>query len=155
MSAAELPYRPCVGIMLINRERQVLVGERRDMPGAWQMPQGGIDAGETIRQAAIRELREETGVTSVAFLAESATWLRYDLPAHLVGRVWRGRYRGQQQKWVALAFNGHDDEIDLHGDHGEFERWQWSSPDKLISDIVDFKRDVYRQVVEEFAELLY
>ena len=158
---APTAYRPCVGIMLFNREGQVWVGRRRDMPsdegGAsfWQMPQGGIDKGEIPRKAALRELFEETGIRSATIIAESAEWHRYDLPAHLLGVSWGGRYRGQEQKWFAMRFTGEDDEIDLdqHGHKAEFDLWQWAPIDDLIGLIVPFKRDVYGRVIAEFRHL--
>ncbi len=154
-------YRPCVGIMLFNAHGRVFVGRRRDMPtdegGAnfWQMPQGGIDKGEAPREAAHRELYEETGIRAATIIAESAEWHRYDLPAHLIGVSWGGRYRGQEQKWFAMRFNGENREIDLapDGHDAEFDLWQWAAIDELAQLIVPFKRDVYAKVIAEFRHL--
>ncbi|HYE50420.1 MAG TPA: RNA pyrophosphohydrolase, partial [Azospirillaceae bacterium] len=127
-----LPYRPCVGIMLLNGQGHVFVGRRKDTPDAWQMPQGGIDEGETPRQAALRELEEEIGTARAEVLAETAGWHRYDLPPHLLGKVWGGRFRGQEQKWVCCRFTGTDADIDLATAHPEFDAWRWVPVDELI-----------------------
>ncbi|HUF88081.1 MAG TPA: RNA pyrophosphohydrolase [Thermohalobaculum sp.] len=152
-----LPYRPCVGLAMLDSEGRIFAGQRVDTPhDAWQMPQGGIDAGETPRQAALRELREETGIPpgKVEILRESRCWLHYDLPPSLVPRVWGGRYRGQKQRWFALRFHGSDADIDLAAHHPEFARWAWMHRDTLLSRIVPFKRDTYGRVFAEFADLL-
>lgn len=149
-----LPYRRGVGIVLVNDAGHVFAGQRVDMPGAWQMPQGGIDRGETPRAAALRELAEEVGTNKAVVLAETADWLRYDLPQELVGIVWGGRYRGQMQKWFAMRFTGADSDIDLQTHHAEFNRWRWVRAEELLAGIVYFKRDVYRAVMAEFAHLL-
>lgn len=144
-------YRPCVGIMLVNRDGQVFVGRRSDTADpAWQMPQGGIDAGESPRQAALRELAEEVGTDKAEIVAEARDWLSYDLPAGLQGRMWGGRFRGQTQKWFLARFTGSDDDIDINGHHREFDDWRWMPLDDLPRHIVDFKRAIYDQVVAEF-----
>lgn len=160
MDASKLPYRPCVGIMLLNRAGEVWVGRRIDAPGEaegrgswWQMPQGGIDEGEDALKAALRELYEETGIRSVETIAESPQWYTYDLPPELIGKSWGGRYRGQKQKWFALRFLGTDDEVQVQrppGHQVEFEAWRWSHIDELVGSIVPFKRAVYEQVVRDF-----
>jgi putative (di)nucleoside polyphosphate hydrolase len=154
-AAASLTYRPCVGVMLINRDGRVLVARRIDTPGdAWQMPQGGIDEGETPLAAAWREMREEIGTDKADLLGESRDWLRYDLPAELAGKVWGGRYRGQEQKWFAFRFTGEDGDIRLdHHDAPEFSEWRWADLAELPRLIVPFKRDLYAQLAEEFAPL--
>ena len=155
MTAAELPYRPCVGIMLINRRGLVFVGQRRNMATpAWQMPQGGIDEGETPADAARRELHEETGAEHAEILAESRQWHSYDLPRHLVGEIWGGAFRGQTQKWFLLLFGGDDTDIDLGGEEGEFSAWRWLEPAQLAQMIVPFKRPIYEAVLAEFAPLI-
>ncbi|HEY9037931.1 MAG TPA: RNA pyrophosphohydrolase [Roseovarius sp.] len=154
---ARLPYRPCVGVMLANRDGHVFVGQRIDTAQpAWQMPQGGIDAGEDARAAALRELVEETGVTPdlVRIEAETADWVRYDLPHDLVPRIWKGRYRGQKQKWFLVRFHGDDHQINIATPHPEFSDWRWLPPGDLARHIVPFKRAVYTEVLEEFAPYL-
>jgi putative (di)nucleoside polyphosphate hydrolase len=146
-------YRPGVGVMLLDRENRVFVGRRIDTTGDnWQMPQGGIDRGESPRQAALRELKEEVGTDKAEILAEAAKWLRYDVPREISGRVWRGRYRGQMQKWFAMRFIGEDHDIDLRTHHPEFDAWQWIAAAELPRLIVPFKRQVYIDVLNEFAE---
>ncbi len=155
MSAAKpLPYRRGVGVALINRAGKVFVAERIDTPGAWQMPQGGIDEGEKPRAAAKRELWEETGTKKAKIIAESREWLKYDLPARLRKKVWKGKYRGQEQKWFLMLFTGTDADIDLAGEHPEFSRWKWISFRRLPTVIVGFKRKIYREVVAEFAAIV-
>ncbi len=149
-----LPYRPCVGIMLANDEGRVFVGQRIDNPGpAWQMPQGGIDPGEDPREAALRELWEETGVVAemVEIEAETAGWIPYDLPPDLAGKLWKGRYRGQEQKWFLMRFRGTDSDVNIATAHPEFSRWQWMAAADLVDNIVPFKRDVYRAVLAELG----
>ncbi|MFC6686881.1 RNA pyrophosphohydrolase [Jhaorihella thermophila] len=155
---AALPYRRNVGIMLVNRDGNVFVGQRRDrFEEAWQMPQGGIDDGENPRTAALRELEEEIGVRPdlVEVVAETSDWLPYDLPHDIVPQIWKGRYRGQEQKWFLMRFLGSDDQIDIETEHPEFSRWRWSAPDQLLDRIVAFKREVYARVLKEFAPYLH
>lgn len=149
-----LPYRPCVGVMLMNATGEVFVGQRNDRHAeAWQMPQGGVDKGETPREAALRELWEETGVTAelVEIIAETDDWLPYDLPHDIVPQIWKGRYRGQEQKWFLMRFLGRDDQVNIQTEHPEFTVWRWQAVDHLVEKIVPFKRDVYKQVLQEFA----
>lgn len=147
----DLPYRKCAGLMLVNDQGLVFVARRKDTPDAWQMPQGGIDKGETPHEAALRELEEEIGTAKAEIVAESSQWLRYDLPADLVGKVWKGKYRGQEQKWFLLRFTGSDADIDIATRHPEFDAWKWAPVDELPSMIVAFKRPIYEALVEEFG----
>jgi len=150
----KLPYRKNVGVMVMNADGLVWVGQRRDRyREAWQMPQGGIDKGEDARTAALRELEEETSIpaTQVDVVAETADWLPYDLPHEIVPQIWKGKYRGQKQKWFLLRFTGSDDLIDLDTAHPEFSAWKWMTPTELPEAIVPFKRDVYVRVLAEFA----
>ncbi|MBZ6079203.1 RNA pyrophosphohydrolase [Microvirga puerhi] len=162
----DLPYRACVGVMLLNRQGQVFIGRRRSEGGgdhvsdgyAWQMPQGGIDPGEEPYQAALRELYEETNVRSVKLLAEAPEWYSYDLPSMVAGRAWRGRYRGQTQKWFAFRFEGDESEIEVQHPGGghhrpEFDEWRWEEMRLLPELIIPFKRPVYENVVGVFRHL--
>lgn len=149
------PYRLGVGLLLFNAKGEVFTGMRADTPGAWQMPQGGIDKGEEPRVAAMRELAEEIGTAKAEIIAESADWLAYDLPPDLSRKVWKGKYRGQKQKWFALRFLGQDSDIrlDAHADEIEFVRWRWAPFDELPYLIVGFKRALYEAVALEFTPL--
>ena len=152
-----LPYRRGVGIALFNHAGEVFVAQRLDSPGpAWQMPQGGIDKGEAPLDAAWRELQEETGVTSAQLLAESKGWLSYDLPPELAATLWKGKYRGQEQKWYAFRFTGAESEINVAhpagGHEPEFVDWRWEKLPNLPALVVPFKRKVYERVVAEFAK---
>jgi len=147
-------YRPNVGLMLIAPDRRVFVGRRANQPDAWQMPQGGVDKGETPVEAAYRELREEVGTTKALLLRESTKWLAYDVPEERRPPYWKGRWRGQAQKWFALAFTGTDTDIDIEAHDREFDAWQWVSARELPSLIVPFKRAVYEVVLKEFADLV-
>ncbi|MCA2011471.1 RNA pyrophosphohydrolase [Pararhodobacter sp. CCB-MM2] len=149
----KLPYRPNVGVMLIDGRGMIFAAKRLDSPvPAWQMPQGGIDEGEDARAAALRELQEETGVhpALVQVLDETPDWLAYDLPPELLGKMWKGRYRGQKQKWYLLRYLGRDDQIDLEQEHPEFSEWRWVGAEEMIEAIVPFKREIYKQVVAAF-----
>jgi putative (di)nucleoside polyphosphate hydrolase len=161
-TAALLPYRPCVGVVLVNRAGLVWIGRRlpkwsEDKSAfIWQMPQGGIDKGEEPRAAAIRELEEETGVHSAEIVAESATWLSYELPANLMGIALKGKYRGQTQKWFVMRFSGDDAEVRIEARNGhkqEFDAWRWAPLAELPGLIVPFKRGIYEALVAEFGAL--
>ena len=148
-------FRPGVGVMLINGIGQVFVGKRIDMiEEAWQMPQGGIDGNETPIIAAMRELPEELGTANVEVVAESSRWLQYELPSSLQGRAWGGQWRGQRQKWFLMRFLGDDREINIATQHPEFSDWRWVPPERLVDLIVSFKRRLYLDIVEEFADFL-
>jgi putative (di)nucleoside polyphosphate hydrolase len=148
-------YRPGVGVMLLNSDNRVFVGRRIDVGGEnWQMPQGGIDRGETPRHAALRELKEEVGTDKAEIIAESRGWFRYDVPGTIAGRLWRGRYRGQMQKWFLMRFTGSDRDIALDTHHPEFDAWKWIEPAALTALIVPFKRQLYRDVLAEFRGVL-
>jgi putative (di)nucleoside polyphosphate hydrolase len=162
-SAEALPYRPCVGVMLINPAGLVFVGKRAGSPDQpeglgtwWQMPQGGMDVGEEPEAAARRELAEETGVSSARFIGSTQHWHHYDLPAHLIGVAWEGRYRGQRQLWFAARFEGEDSEINLTpqpGHEQEFDAWRWAALEELPQLVVPFKRPVYESVIAELRPL--
>ena len=144
--SSDLPYRPCVGIMLFNRDGKVFAGKRIDQTvEGWQLPQGGIDDGESPRAHALRELKEEAGTDNCEIIAELPGWLTYDLPAHLVGIAFKGKYRGQKQKWFLARFTGKDSDIDLTAHEPEFSSFQWVSLDALPDLIVPFKRETYKQ----------
>ncbi len=150
-----LAYRPAVGILLLNQRREIFVGQRRDSSlEAWQMPQGGIDNGETAEQAMWRELGEEVGTSKAEILAESEAWLDYDLPTDLQGKLWGGRFRGQRQKWFALRFTGTDADIAIDTPEPEFRAWMWATPARALELVVPFKRGLYATVLNEFAALL-
>jgi putative (di)nucleoside polyphosphate hydrolase len=163
MRFEDLPYRPCVGVLVLNRAELGFIGRRIEGPEhvdathAWQMPQGGIDKGEEPWPAALRELHEETNIRSVERLGEIADWLQYDIPREIVGQAWKGKYRGQTQKWFAMRFTGDESEIDLAHPAGaaepEFSAWRWELMQNVPSLVVPFKRAVYERVVREFAHL--
>jgi putative (di)nucleoside polyphosphate hydrolase len=157
----DLPYRPCVGLMVLNREGRVFIGRRTggpehvDATHVWQMPQGGVDPGEDPWLAALRELHEETNIRSVEKLGEIEEWLAYDIPPDIVGQAWKGKYRGQTQKWYALRFTGDEREINIAhpgGHKPEFGAWRWEPMTNLPALIIPFKRKVYERVVAEFAK---
>ncbi|WP_242095808.1 RNA pyrophosphohydrolase [Sphingomonas sp. CROZ-RG-20F-R02-07] len=149
-----LPYRPCAGVMLLNREGQVFVGQRCDSTlEAWQMPQGGIDPGEDPLDTAIRELGEETGIAPdrIELIAQAPGEFTYDLPPELVGKVWKGKWRGQRQRWFLFRFNGTDSDVNIATKHPEFRAWRWIDPAELPMLIVPFKRALYEDVLAAFA----
>lgn len=151
---AHLPYRPCAGVMLINAERRVFVGQRLDsVADAWQMPQGGIDPGEDPEAAALRELQEETGIAPhlVEIIARSEAEHLYDLPPQLMGKMWKGKYRGQRQSWFAMRFHGSDNDVNIVTEHQEFRAWEWATPESLVERIVPFKKELYANVLREFS----
>lgn len=161
----DLPYRPCVGIMVLNAQGKVWIGQRisetnteyEDSSKRWQMPQGGVDKGEDPEPASLRELYEETGIKSVTLLATTEDWLTYDLPIHLLGKGLKGKYRGQKQKWFAYRFEGEESEVAINpppDDHSaEFDDWRWEDMENLPNLIVEFKRELYEQVVQRFQYL--
>lgn len=153
----EMAYRPCVGIMLVNRDGKVFVGQRLDnVVEAWQMPQGGIDEGEDAKAAALRELGEETGIgpENVEIIAKAKDEHFYDLPPELLGKLWGGKYRGQRQYWYLARFLGQDSDVNIQTKHPEFRSWKWADPETLPELIVPFKRKLYRDILQEFKSLI-
>jgi putative (di)nucleoside polyphosphate hydrolase len=152
-----LPYRPAAGVMLLNREGKVFVAQRLDSTlEAWQMPQGGLDEGEEPLKGALRELEEETGIGEkhVEILASAPDELYYDLPEDLVGKLWKGKWRGQRQSWFLGRFTGTDEDVNIQTAHPEFRAWRWADPEELPAMIVPFKRKLYEDVLEAFRDWL-
>lgn len=159
----DLPLRRCVGILLLNQQKNVWIGRRISKPHddpdlfVWQMPQGGIDKGEEPEEAAFRELEEETGITSATIIRPAKQWFSYEIPSKLRGKALKGKYRGQIQQWFAMRFEGHEDEVDINeklDQKAEFDQWRWEKAHELPGLIVPFKRKVYEQVISEFSSLL-
>ena len=151
----KLPLRIGVGIIVLNNENQVFVGKRKDNPiDKWQMPQGGVNAGENLVDAMKRELHEETGIQNIKILNEIDGWFEYELPNHLLGKIWKGKYRGQKQKWFVVKFLGNDREINLEVDKPEFIEWQWLDVENLPNVIVDFKKKVYEQLLPKIRSFM-
>ena len=151
----KLPLRKCVGIVVLNKENKVFVGKRRDNPiDKWQMPQGGVNNGENLIDAMRRELKEETGIKNFEILNEINDWFEYELPDYLLGKIWKGKYRGQKQKWFILRFLGDDNEIDLGNIKPEFIEWKWLDIDMLTGVIVEFKRNVYKKLVPKIKKII-
>lgn len=149
-----LLYRPCVGIFLLNQEQKIFVGERIDTPGAWQMPQGGVDEDENIHVAAMRELAEEIGTNKAEIIMTAPEKLKYELPDHLIKNHWNGKYRGQEQTWIAARYLGSDSDINLNAHHPpEFSDWKWIKPENCLDLIVPFKRELYKDVLRQFSSL--
>ncbi len=160
---SHLPYRPCVGIVLISRDGLVWTGQRIGKwtgdrsDQRWQLPQGGIDEGESPAEAAVRELEEETGTADAEIIAETAGWLTYDLPDGALGIALKGKYRGQRQKWFAMRFLGSDADIDISerpGHKAEFSEWRWARMGDVVDKVIDFKQPVYRDLAKEFSSLV-
>ncbi|WP_288904813.1 RNA pyrophosphohydrolase [uncultured Sneathiella sp.] len=155
VSREDLPYRPCAGMMVLNEKGQVFVGRRLDMVTEhWQMPQGGIDPGEDPLKAAFRELEEEIGTRNVELIHALDEWLNYDLPESLIGKVWKGKYRGQTQKWFLFRYLGQDQDINIKTHHPEFSEWKWAEFSDLPSLIVPFKRDLYETILQKFSRFI-
>ena len=150
-----LPLRLGVGIVLLNSENKIFVGKRIDNPvNSWQMPQGGVDKNENLLNAAFRELREETGVKNVKLIKEIDTWLTYDLPKNLLGKLWNGKYGGQRQRWFVMRFIGKDEEVNVKTKNAEFKEWKWIAVDQLTNVVVDFKLQIYKKISEELNMLI-
>ncbi len=150
-----LPLRLGVGIVLLNSDNKVFVGKRIDNPvNFWQMPQGGVDDNENLLYAANRELKEETGVKSTKLIKEIDNWLTYELPKNLLGKIWKGKYRGQKQKWFIMRFVGNEEEINIKTKNAEFLEWKWIDANQLLNVVIDFKLDVYKSIVKELNILL-
>jgi len=155
MNKHTLPLRTGVGIVLLNYENKVFVGKRIDNPKSfWQMPQGGVDYNEDYLNAAKRELEEETSITSVEIIKELDGWLKYDLPEELVGKVWKGKYSGQKQKWFIMKFLGNDSEININTPNPEFLDWKWVEIDKITDLVVDFKLNIYKEIKKKTKEII-
>ena len=153
---SEKNYRPCVGIVLINNG-SIFAGQRLDYKSdAWQMPQGGIESNETPIRAAVRELKEETGIKKkhIKIILESKNWINYDLPKELIPKLWNGKFVGQSQKWYAMEFLGSDSDIDINTKNPEFSKWQWMTKNKLLDNIVPFKKRVYENILSQFSAKL-
>ncbi len=150
-----LPLRSGVGIVLINNQNKVFVAKRIDNPkNYWQMPQGGVDSGENYYEAALRELEEETSIKNVLFIKEIDGFLTYNLPDNLLGIIWKGKYKGQKQKWFIVKFNGKDEEINIHTKKPEFLDWKWINIENLTDDVVNFKLEVYKQIQKEIIKII-
>ena len=155
MTSKKLPLRLGVGAVVLNKKNQVFVGKRKDNPiDKWQMPQGGVNTGENLIDAMKRELHEETSIQNIKILNEIDGWFEYELPKNLLGKIWRGRYRGQKQKWFVVKFLGNDGEINLHTDKPEFIEWRWLDIENLPNVIVDFKRKVYEQLLPKIRNFI-
>lgn len=151
----KLPYRPGVGLMIINDNFEVFVGKRIDSKTeSWQMPQGGVDEGESTQEAVLREMQEEIGTNLATIIAETKQWYHYDLPYHLIGKLWDGRFRGQRQKWFLLKYLGKDNDININNHNPEFNEWKWVKMEELPQIIVPFKKNLYISVIEEFRDVI-
>ena len=155
MTKQKTEYRPCVGIMMFNKQGHIFTGKRFDSDTHWQMPQGGIDDGEDLEQTALRELLEEAGTNKVKIIAKNKDWIYYDLPKEFIPNCWDGQYCGQKQRWVLMKFLGEDQDINIHyTNHPEFKEWCWQSIDNLVTSAISFKKEIYKMVIEEFSSII-